>query len=348
MSGLSVVHEIWGDPAVQLKAEDPIQPLVSIGCKIAFSVFESCHHWASIYMSVVSFFLEYATMNLMESLILAQDECWRDASHMQVGWKLVSPVAERSYSTHDWTQRNGHFWAKSQWYATLVAYHVPVRRYGYRYGGTFRLKPKSLPDAFWFHLLGFSFSASVTQNLQRSVAATASATDDRWTTTSNGGDGSGRRGHRRRRLEFNFEGDEDLDHLNSELNEPCALPELMASKLHQLRSKVAAASQFASKHGCAYYKQLMEQNKKYVVEPPTVEKCNELSKQLFYTRLASLPGRYESFWKELDAVKQLWKNRHELRVEDAGIAALFGLECYCWFCAGEIVGRGFTITGYHV
>ncbi|KAF3772450.1 hypothetical protein EJ110_NYTH55836 [Nymphaea thermarum] len=122
----------------------------------------------------------------------------------------------------------------------------------------------------------------------------------------------------------------------------------MASKLHQLRSKIAAASEFTSKHGCAYYKQLMEQNKKYVVEPPTVEKCNELSKQLFYTRLASLPGRYESFWKELDAVKQLWKNRHELKVEDAGIAALFGLECYCWFCAGEIVGRGFTITGYHV
>lgn len=29
--------------------------------------------------------------------------------------------------------------------------------------------------------------------------------------------------------------------------------------------------------------------------------------------------------KELDSVKQLWKNRHELRVEDAGIAAWFGL-----------------------
>lgn len=62
----------------------------------------------------------------------------------------------------------------------------------------------------------------------------------------------------------------------------------------------------------------------------------------------SLPGRQEAFWKELDSVKQLWKNRHELKVEDAGIAALFGLECFAWFCAGEIVGRGFTITGYHV
>ena len=61
----------------------------------------------------------------------------------------------------------------------------------------------------------------------------------------------------------------------------------------------------------------------------------------------SIPGRSESFWKELDYVKQLWKNRHEMKVEDAGIAALFGLECFAWFCAGEIVGRGFTFTGYY-
>ncbi|KAL4649362.1 hypothetical protein ACB092_01G009100 [Castanea dentata] len=122
----------------------------------------------------------------------------------------------------------------------------------------------------------------------------------------------------------------------------------MASKLVQLQSKAAQASQFVNKLGCAYYKQLLEKNKQYIQEPPTIEKCNLLSNQLFYTRLASLPGRQEAFWKELDSVKQLWKNRHELKVEDAGIAALFGLECFAWFCAGEIVGRGFTITGYHV
>ena len=121
----------------------------------------------------------------------------------------------------------------------------------------------------------------------------------------------------------------------------------MASKLRQLQSKACQASQFVTKHGNTYYKQLLEQNKQYIQEPPTVEKCNELSKQLFHTQLASIPGRSESFWKELDYVKQLWKNRHEMKVEDAGIAALFGLECFAWFCAGEIVGRGFTFTGYH-
>ncbi|GFS43880.1 ATP synthase subunit g like [Actinidia chinensis var. chinensis] len=121
----------------------------------------------------------------------------------------------------------------------------------------------------------------------------------------------------------------------------------MASKLKQLQSKASQASQFVTKHGNTYYKQLLEQNKQYIQEPPTVEKCNELSKQLFYTRLASIPGRSESFWKEIDYVKQLCKNRHELKVEDAGIAALFGLECFAWYCAGEIVGRGFTFTGYY-
>ncbi|KAG1346672.1 hypothetical protein COCNU_06G005010 [Cocos nucifera] len=106
----------------------------------------------------------------------------------------------------------------------------------------------------------------------------------------------------------------------------------MASKLHQLRSKAVQASELVAKHGCAYYKELMEKNKKYVVDPPTIEKCQELSKQLFYTRLASIPGRYEVFWKELDAVKHIWRNRNELKVEDAGIAALFGLELSFSLC----------------
>ncbi|KAJ4846288.1 hypothetical protein Tsubulata_008811 [Turnera subulata] len=121
----------------------------------------------------------------------------------------------------------------------------------------------------------------------------------------------------------------------------------MASKLHQLQSKACQATSFLAKHGNVYYKQLLEQNKQYIQEPATVEKCNELSKQLFYTRLASIPHRTESFWKELDYVKNLWRKRQDLKVEDAGIAALFGLECFAWFCAGEIVGRGFTFTGYY-
>ncbi|GAB4852743.1 hypothetical protein Ancab_016952 [Ancistrocladus abbreviatus] len=114
----------------------------------------------------------------------------------------------------------------------------------------------------------------------------------------------------------------------------------MASKLHQLQSKVVQASQFVAKHGTAYHKQLLEQNKEFIQEPPTVEKCNLLAKQLFYTRLSSIPGRYELFKKEIDSREAVVeKPAQDLKVEDVGIAVLFGLECYCWFCAGEIVGR---------
>lgn len=50
----------------------------------------------------------------------------------------------------------------------------------------------------------------------------------------------------------------------------------------------------------------------------------------------------------MNYAKNLLKNRNEFRVEHAGIAALLGLECFALFSVGEIVGRGFTITGYHV
>ncbi|XP_057516412.1 uncharacterized protein LOC130797712 [Amaranthus tricolor] len=122
----------------------------------------------------------------------------------------------------------------------------------------------------------------------------------------------------------------------------------MASKLRQLQSKACQATQFLSKHGEVYYKQMIEQNKEHIQEPATVETCNRLAKQLFYTRFASLPGRREAFWKEVEQVKQVWKNRKDVKVEEVGIATLFGLECFAWFCAGEIVGRGFTFTGYKV
>nr|GEU40882.1 putative ATPase, F0 complex, subunit G [Tanacetum cinerariifolium] len=122
---------------------------------------------------------------------------------------------------------------------------------------------------------------------------------------------------------------------------------VMASKLHTLRSKAAEASKFLSKHVNTRYKEILEKNKKYIQDPPTIEKCQQLSDQLLYTRLASIPNRYDAFWKELDGVKQLVKTRTDLKLEDYGIAALFGIECFAWYCAGEIIGRG-SLIGYHV
>ncbi|CAK9203462.1 unnamed protein product [Sphagnum troendelagicum] len=122
----------------------------------------------------------------------------------------------------------------------------------------------------------------------------------------------------------------------------------MASLVRQLQSKAAVATEIAAKHGSSYYKQLLENNKQYIQSEPTVQKCQELSKQLFYTRLASIPGRYEAFWKEVDYIKQRLLARNDLKLEEVGIAALFAGECYAWFCVGEIVGRGGTLTGYRV
>lgn len=69
---------------------------------------------------------------------------------------------------------------------------------------------------------------------------------------------------------------------------------------------------------------------------------------IFLLTIYSIPGRYESFWKEVDYIKYLFKNRLEMKLENAGIGVLFGLECLTWFYGGEIVSRGFTLTGYHV
>ncbi|KAH7286435.1 hypothetical protein KP509_32G007100 [Ceratopteris richardii] len=121
----------------------------------------------------------------------------------------------------------------------------------------------------------------------------------------------------------------------------------MGTYLKKVQSKAAVASQIISTHGSSFYKNLLETNKEYIVKEPTMEKCKELSRRLFFTRLASIPVRYEAFWKEFDYLKVKLQKRQDLTVEEAGIAVLFAAECYAWFVVGEIVGRGFTFTGYY-
>jgi len=118
--------------------------------------------------------------------------------------------------------------------------------------------------------------------------------------------------------------------------------------VRQLQSKAAVATKLVAEQGSSLYKRVLEENKHYIQQEPTVQKCQELSKQLFYTRLASLPGRYEALWKEIDFLKQKVFARNDLKLEELGIAVLFFGECYAWFCVGEIVGRGGTLTGYKV
>ncbi|PPD81357.1 hypothetical protein GOBAR_DD21705 [Gossypium barbadense] len=69
---------------------------------------------------------------------------------------------------------------------------------------------------------------------------------------------------------------------------------------------------------------------------------------MHYLPKFDIPRRYEPFWKELDSLKEFLKTKEAWNIENASMAALIGVECYAWFFGGEIIGRGFTITGYHV
>ena len=59
-----------------------------------------------------------------------------------------------------------------------------------------------------------------------------------------------------------------------------------------------------------------------------------------------LPVHYAQLRAEMEQVRAAAGNWSELPLATVGRAALFSAECFAWFCVGEIVGRGFTLTGY--
>ncbi|OMO66358.1 ATPase, F0 complex, subunit G, mitochondrial [Corchorus olitorius] len=113
----------------------------------------------------------------------------------------------------------------------------------------------------------------------------------------------------------------------------------MGSKLQQLQTRANQISQFVVKNGSSYYKEMMEKNKQYIQQPSTVETCQLLANQLFYTRLASIPRRYEAFWKEIESLKEFSKTKEAWSMENASLAALFGVECIAWCWGGKVIGR---------
>eukprot|EP00270_Netrium_digitus_P004943 TRINITY_DN1641_c0_g1_i1.p1 TRINITY_DN1641_c0_g1~~TRINITY_DN1641_c0_g1_i1.p1 ORF type:complete len:124 (-),score=17.82 TRINITY_DN1641_c0_g1_i1:238-609(-) len=118
--------------------------------------------------------------------------------------------------------------------------------------------------------------------------------------------------------------------------------------LKNAQTQASTASRFVSTHGSALYRQILERNQKYIVDNGNIEKAGELTKQAIYTNIASIPKRYEHALKDVDVLKQKWSNRAELPLSEVGIGAIFVAELFAWFCVGEIVGRGFTVTGYKV
>nr|TKR65805.1 hypothetical protein D5086_0000318290 [Populus alba] len=108
----------------------------------------------------------------------------------------------------------------------------------------------------------------------------------------------------------------------------------MALKLVQLQSKAAQASLFVAKLGGSYYRQLLEQNKQCIQTNLIYAEIGSFTVESTYTvhldfnfNIIHLtnPSNWVCGTVFLRVRKHLWKNRHELRVEDAGIAAWFGL-----------------------
>ena len=95
------------------------------------------------------------------------------------------------------------------------------------------------------------------------------------------------------------------------------------------------------------FEKTIEQNQKHIVQPPTPEKCSELGNQLFFTTLASMPGRISHAQAEAGVWWENIKKVSQLPVKDVAVGVAFGVEVLCWFSIGEIIGRGFTLSGYY-
>ena len=52
------------------------------------------------------------------------------------------------------------------------------------------------------------------------------------------------------------------------------------------------------------------------------------------------PESIETAEREAGVVKERWQKVDEMSVKEVGVAVLFRLETYAWFCVGEIIGRG--------
>jgi len=74
--------------------------------------------------------------------------------------------------------------------------------------------------------------------------------------------------------------------------------------------------------------------------------CNKLRSGVARSLDAELPVRYAHLRREWAAVRGAARNWRNLSLGEVGTAAAFSAECFAWFCVGEIVGRGGTLTGY--
>lgn len=120
----------------------------------------------------------------------------------------------------------------------------------------------------------------------------------------------------------------------------------LTSLAKQSFSKVEPHLKSASTTIAKQYDKTLAENAQYVVKDP--EAASKLWKQLVFTNLARVPAGYAQCQQETKAVKELWQKKGEMSLKEIGVYVAFVGEIYAWFCIGEIIGRGGTITGYDV
>ncbi|PRW45526.1 hydrogen-transporting ATP rotational mechanism [Chlorella sorokiniana] len=124
----------------------------------------------------------------------------------------------------------------------------------------------------------------------------------------------------------------------------------MAARLTALWSKARSATEpavkVASKEVASRYEQLMANNAQYVVKDKAA--ADKLAKQLFFTQLSKIPATMAECKTEYAALRSRLAGWRELPTTEMALYAGFAAEIYAWFCIGEIVGRGGSLTGYSV
>lgn len=124
----------------------------------------------------------------------------------------------------------------------------------------------------------------------------------------------------------------------------------MAARLQQLLGKTKAAIEpaynMARTEVVKQYEAQMAKNAEYVVKDQKA--ADKLLKQWFYTQMSRIPNTVSQCKTEAAEVQSRLKAYKELPTTELATYLAFGAEVYAWFCIGEIVGRGGSLTGYNI
>ncbi|QDZ19129.1 putative subunit g of F-type H+-transporting ATPase [Chloropicon primus] len=118
----------------------------------------------------------------------------------------------------------------------------------------------------------------------------------------------------------------------------------LRSMVKSTRSLAEVASKTVCSNAQSQYKKVMEANAKYVLEDKS--KLVDMPKQYIFTHLAELPANWAKATREWQLTKAQLSGWRELSSNEAATGLLFAGEVFAWFCVGEYIGRGFSLTGY--